>query len=477
MLSLSLIFVLAGAFSCGMVYSFQWETQPDPVVYSCNGKQVTFPWSFKTQSQERVVDIHWIFDSEWGSQMVATMAHDNFLPTAPYGKRVRHVTNGGLLLRDVTTEDSGNLTIEVNVDTDGSFHSHQDSVFLQVGDGLMTQDHTLKASQDPVALWDNSTQRWTIRLTCGHFLFRGQPPVKVAWTNPELGTLPSSGYDNGDFYLTLRTPVAGGNYTCQVPPYLLSDVCVDDNNNSNNNKNAVIASVFVDELKARLSLVEAEQKTPRTPYETSETSCQSCKALEAADEELKKENEQLKEDLDSLKQTHEKDVDILSKSINDSRLMFEQELQSVRQAFRDELQSLWNKTEQHSLSGPCAFGSHTVLDSSQRSVDYGDGSLCDKNLAVGWYRFLLNGADAVIPTTCVAKNHCGTDAPLWLDLQGGVLPAVGTEKAARACAHWSNKCCHWESPVTVRNCGSFVVYRLTPFSHCSLAYCTEPRNN
>ncbi|XP_070206439.1 von Willebrand factor D and EGF domain-containing protein-like [Littorina saxatilis] len=78
-----------------------------------------------------------------------------------------------------------------------------------------------------------------------------------------------------------------------------------------------------------------------------------------------------------------------------------------------------------------------------------------------------------MPTSCVPSSHCGTRSPYWLDLEGGKLPAVGQEKAARACAqHWWS--CNWfRTPITVRNCGAFYLYKLEAPKDCDLAYCAK----
>ena len=92
--------------------------------------------------EENLVDMHWIFDGAFSSEMVATSAHEHFLPARLYSQRVRHVTNGGLSLSDVTVSDSGNYTVEVNVDKQGAFFSHRHSVYLQVGGTVLhSPDH------------------------------------------------------------------------------------------------------------------------------------------------------------------------------------------------------------------------------------------------------------------------------------------------------------------------------------------------
>ena len=54
------------------------------------------------------------------------------------------------------------------------------------------------------------------------------------------------------------------------------------------------------------------------------------------------------------------------------------------------------------LSDPCLDG-YTVIDDVTRDVSYYTLGYtnCDNHLVEGWYRFLLNGNNAIIPTSCV----------------------------------------------------------------------------
>nr|QBA18365.1 VIgL family ZP-related protein 1 isoform 3 [Littorina littorea] len=424
------IFSTVALFAFGTVWCFEWETQPEPVVYSCAGDKVTFPWRFKAGDAELIRDIRWYFDGDFDSTLVGTETSGYFFPTPHYSQRVRQLTNGGLALSDVTLSDAANYTVEVNLDSEGSALSHRHSVILQVGEGLMTQDRTLTVKQDPTALWVNSTQQWVIRLTCGLFTFLGQPPIRVTWITPALKTMSSSGYDNGNFYLTLPSPVVGGNYTCNIPRHFLPDVCVKDGNHANF---TVTSSVLVDEVKARLSLVEAEKRT------------------------LKSENRELKDRV----QGNDERISNLTHYVNEQL-----------EAFRDEVHFLRN-ISYYFLTGPCNSLNHVVLSDVRRAVTNNvNARLCDKTLTPGWYRFVLDGTNAVIPTECVPRYHCGTNAPYWLDLQGKALPGAGQQTDARACAFCVTGC-HWETPITVRNCGAFFVYKLKPDNHCNLSFCAK----
>ena len=54
-----------------------------------------------------------------------------------------------------------------------------------------------------------------------------------------------------------------------------------------------------------------------------------------------------------------------------------------------------------SETGACIAGNYMVIDDVSRDVRTGIGANADRTLKTGWYRFLLGGADAVMPTACV----------------------------------------------------------------------------
>ncbi|XP_069841006.1 uromodulin-like [Dendropsophus ebraccatus] len=130
----------------------------------------------------------------------------------------------------------------------------------------------------------------------------------------------------------------------------------------------------------------------------------------------------------------------------------------------------------YNCSDPCS--NHTVLDEPWRSTsnmyDYRYNSDYSKT---GWYRFIGSGG-VRMPESCSRAYRCGTEASMWLM---GTHPIVGDGIVNRTvCASWWGSCCTWSSTILVKACpGGYHVYRLngTPYSICSLSYCTDPTTN
>ena len=96
---------------------------------------------------------------------------------------------------------------------------------------------------------------------------------------------------------------------------------------------------------------------------------------------------------------------------------------------------------------------------------------CDRNDLSSipkWYRF-SGAAGTMMPTSPVPIRYCGTHAPGWMN---GKHPSKNEGAVSRkVCFHWSNNVCLWNIQITVRNCGSFYVYKLPRTPNCSLRYC------
>ena len=108
------------------------------------------------------------------------------------------------------------------------------------------------------------------------------------------------------------------------------------------------------------------------------------------------------------------------------------------------------------------------LIASDRNLLSTRGSKCDDNLKTGWYRF-QGQAGRQLPTICPPVHRCNTDIPGWMN---GNHPNVEDGIVKRqVCFHGYSKCCHRTTTIDVRNCGAYVVYRLTKVPTCRLRYC------
>lgn len=69
-------------------------------------------------------------------------------------------------------------------------------------------------------------------------------------------------------------------------------------------------------------------------------------------------------------------------------------------------------------SDPCEQTNRFILHVSEdRSTSCRDNSLrhCDSTLQQNWYRPMSGSTDVKMATSCVERDSCGTEAPIWLN--------------------------------------------------------------
>ncbi len=111
-----------------------------------------------------------------------------------------------------------------------------------------------------------------------------------------------------------------------------------------------------------------------------------------------------------------------------------------------------------------------VLQEASRNVNSSGEVECDLDLPDEgqWSRF-AGAAGTTMPLAAPPTFTCGTHAPGWLN---GVIPGEAEGIVARdVCFHWDGNDCNWKVPISVRNCGPFVMFKLKPVPSCALRYC------
>ena len=98
----------------------------------------------------------------------------------------------------------------------------------------------------------------------------------------------------------------------------------------------------------------------------------------------------------------------------------------------------------------------------------------DTTKLLGWYRF-GGEAGTQMADTCVTMRHCGARYSGWLS---GGHPLVSDGAVLRKVCFTGNRgCCQYSTFISVRNCGGFYVYKLSPvvryYYQCDHRYCSS----
>ncbi|XP_025079790.1 uncharacterized protein LOC112555570 [Pomacea canaliculata] len=270
---------------CTEISSFQWtsDIQDGADVYACVNESVTFPWRYAVDRGEVVEDIKWYFQSQTSSHVgIAGTVQGQFFPLpTPFSNRIRQVEEAGLQLMSPTTRDRGSYSVTVTVLRGLSFATYNRTAFLIMAETpLIHHSEALWAQQERATVYDNNTGQLHVQLSCGKYVTTGNPPVSVEWKFPSGETQLVSTHINGKFFLTLPNPVEGGNYTCRLSSRFPPVSCLPRNSSV-----FASSSVTVDEVKIRLSLLEGEQEMNKIEKQD----------LREEVDRLKEENQKLRE--------------------------------------------------------------------------------------------------------------------------------------------------------------------------------------
>ena len=110
------------------------------------------------------------------------------------------------------------------------------------------------------------------------------------------------------------------------------------------------------------------------------------------------------------------------------------------------------------------------LSDAHRKISYVPrygSELCDSQLPQGWYR-LVGAAGTKMLTTRVSAYRCGADWSGWLD---DAHPTEEDGKVERkVCFRDRSNGCKYAIKISVKNCGSYFIYKLYPPT-CYSRYC------
>ena len=123
----------------------------------------------------------------------------------------------------------------------------------------------------------------------------------------------------------------------------------------------------------------------------------------------------------------------------------------------------------HFVADPCYH--YKNLSDANRKISYVTpygSELCDNQLPFGWYRF-VGASGTKMPTTRVPAFRCGTHWSGWLN---GAHPTVEDGEVLRkVCFSDRSTGCKHKKATTVKNCGSYFIYKLQQASKCNSRYC------
>ncbi|CAF4229083.1 unnamed protein product [Rotaria sp. Silwood2] len=118
---------------------------------------------------------------------------------------------------------------------------------------------------------------------------------------------------------------------------------------------------------------------------------------------------------------------------------------------------------------------YTIINDGTRHVNAAGSNNCDTIFlsASTWIRF-IGESGTQLSTSPTNPNQCGTQVTGWYS---GRMPfASETITDGRVCFSWENNICQWSKTISITNCGSFYIYKLTMPPLCAARYCTNTQN-
>ncbi|XP_065927240.1 von Willebrand factor D and EGF domain-containing protein isoform X2 [Magallana gigas] len=118
---------------------------------------------------------------------------------------------------------------------------------------------------------------------------------------------------------------------------------------------------------------------------------------------------------------------------------------------------------------PCLDGNYYEIDHVTKrspSFDMDSTPICDRYITEGWYR----AKSHVMSTSPPILGKCNTLYPVWLK---DPTPPDGDTETLTACEVGFFDDCSNTYEIDVKNCSTFLVYKLIPLDVCNAAYCFE----
>ncbi|KAL3871226.1 hypothetical protein ACJMK2_039234 [Sinanodonta woodiana] len=126
---------------------------------------------------------------------------------------------------------------------------------------------------------------------------------------------------------------------------------------------------------------------------------------------------------------------------------------------------------------PCDYEyEHSVIENEngdRSSMCTTDGDpYCDDKIENGWYAIHSSNGYQRISSNCPNYSSCKTKSPIWIN---GSIPTIQDDIVTnKACVRDDRSCCSHMFDVEMKNCSSYVVYKLSTVP-CFQRYCTDDK--